>query len=108
MANEKWLIDANALVEFIKANYCQYCNSYGGLLCGACSNDTFMCHVETAPTVDAVEVVHGEWSTIEDDYCGLTALKCSECNQEYWFEEEPPTKIYNYCPNCGAKMDRGG
>lgn len=61
-----------------------------------------------APTVDAVEVVHGEWSTIEDDYCGLTALKCSECNQEYWFEDEPPMKIYNYCPNCGAKMDGDG
>lgn len=58
--------------------------------------------------VDAVEVVHGEWSTIEDDYCGLTALQCSECNQEYWFEDEPPIKIYNYCPNCGAKMDGDG
>ena len=56
---------------------------------------------------DAVEVVHGEWSTIEDDYLGLTALACSECKQEYWFEEEPPIKIYSYCPNCGAKMDGG-
>lgn len=54
-----------------------------------------------------VPVVHGEWSTIEDDYCGLIALQCSKCNQEYWFEDEPPIKIYNYCPNCGAKMDRG-
>ena len=57
-----------------------------------------------APTVDAVEVVHGEWSTIEDDYTGLVALQCSVCNQEYWFEDEPPIKIYNYCPNCGANM----
>ena len=64
--------------------------------------------VEDAPTVDAVEVVHGEWSTIEDDYTGLVALQCSVCNQEYWFEDEPPTKIYNYCPNCGAKMDGDG
>lgn len=64
-------------------------------------------HINEAETVDAVEVVHGEWSTIEDDYCGLPALQCSECNQEYWFEEEPPIKIYNYCPNCGAKMDGG-
>ena len=61
-----------------------------------------------APTVDAKPVVHGEWSTIEDDYCGLTALKCSECNQEYWFEDEPPMKIYSYCPNCGARMDGDG
>ena len=57
---------------------------------------------------DLVEVVHGEWSTIEDDYLGLTALECSKCNQEYWFEEEPPIKIYNYCPNCGADMRGDG
>lgn len=56
---------------------------------------------------DVVEVVHGEWSMIEDDYMGLTALECSECKQEYWFEEEPPIKIYSHCPNCGAKMDGG-
>ena len=53
------------------------------------------------------EVVHGEWNTIEDDYVSMTALECSVCNQEYWFEDEPPMKIYNYCPNCGAKMDLG-
>lgn len=63
--------------------------------------------LEDEPTVVAVEVVHGEWSTIEDDYTGLVALQCSVCNQEYWFEDEPPIKIYNYCPNCGAKMDGG-
>ena len=64
--------------------------------------------LEKCPTVDAVEVVHGEWDTIEDDYTGLIALQCSVCNQEYWFEDEPPLKIYNYCPNCGAKMDGDG
>ena len=64
--------------------------------------------LNNAPRVDAVEVVHGEWSTIEDDYCGWTALQCSVCKQEYFFEDEPPLKIYNYCPNCGAKMDGDG
>ena len=61
--------------------------------------------IDKVKAVDAVEVVHGEWSTIEDDYVGLIALRCSECNQEYWFEEELPQKSYNYCSNCGAKMD---
>ena len=63
--------------------------------------------LEKMPTVDAVPVAPGEWDAIEDDYTGLTALKCSECGQEYWFEDEIPYKIYNYCPNCGAKMDGG-
>lgn len=63
--------------------------------------------IDEAPTVDAVEVVHGEWTTIEDDYTGMTALECSECNEEWWFEDDPPIKYYHYCPNCGAKMDGG-
>ena len=70
--------------------------------------DNCIAEIVNATTVDAVEVVHGEWSIIEDDYLGLTALECSECKQEYWFEEEPPLKIYSYCPNCGEKMDGDG
>ena len=96
MANEKRLIDAN-------------------MLCDGCSFKTQIgecimpyCKARTLPTVDAVEVVHGEWNTIEDDYVGLVALQCSMCNEEYWFEEELPTKSYNYCPNCGAQMDGDG
>lgn len=65
-------------------------------------------HASHGGTVDAVELVHGEWSTIEDDYVGLVALQCSKCNEEYWFEEELPTKGYNYCSNCGARMDGDG
>ena len=95
MATEKRLIDANDVKELING------------LSELPWEEEVDYLVDGLPTVDAVEVVHGEWSTIEDDYCGLTALQCSECNQEYWFEDEPPTKIYNYCPNCGAKMDGG-
>ena len=61
--------------------------------------------IDNIKPVDAVEVVHGEWSTIEDDYCGLVALHCSVCNQEWWFEEDAPIKHYHYCPNCGARMN---
>ena len=99
MSNEKRLIDANALIEEMKecaiTRQDLYCNGYA---------QTF---IENAPTVDAVEVAHGEWSTIEDDYCGLVALHCSVCDQEWWFEEDAPIKHYHYCPNCGAKMDGG-
>ena len=99
MANEKRLIDANALIEHL--NRC--IETTKGLFRSVCT--AIKCFVEQMPTVDAAEVVHGEWSTIEDDYCGMVALQCSECNQEYWFEDEPPIEIYHYCPNCGAKMD---
>lgn len=107
MASEKRLIDANALYtklgKMAREPYYQHDGDdyYVGIA------DASM-EVHCAPTVDAVEVVHGEWSTIEDDYTGMVALQCSECNQEWWFEDEPPMKIYHYCPNCGAKMDGDG
>lgn len=51
-------------------------------------------------TVDAVEVVHGHWtSTTEPDeqFGEMDYFKCSVCGKLRWFET-------NYCPNCGAKM----
>ena len=57
--------------------------------------------VLAAPAVDAVHVVHGQWLDCEN-YNDIR--QCSECGlirniykQEGW----------NYCPNCGAKMDGG-
>jgi DNA-directed RNA polymerase subunit RPC12/RpoP len=104
MATEKRLIDANVLLVTLSKKAFEPIYQHNG-------EDYFVgvadaCGMVTeTPTVDAVEVVHGEWDTIEDDYTGMIALQCSECSQEYWFEDEPPLKIYNYCPNCGAKMD---
>jgi len=46
-------------------------------------------YAENLPTVDAVEVVHGEWGLRGD---------CSNC------VETPLTTHKNFCPNCGADM----
>ena len=48
-----------------------------------------------APSVDAVEVRHGEW--IEEDGIQI----CSECGEEHEWEDFRAT----YCDNCGALMD---
>jgi hypothetical protein len=48
-----------------------------------------------APTVDAVEVVHGRWKRR-----GRKLGECSECGEIVLVR-------YPYCPNCGAKMDGG-
>lgn len=64
--------------------------------------------VNSLTTVDAVEVVHGEWSIIEDDYDDATILECSVCEMSFHFEEYdgllPQAQTYHYCPNCGSKM----
>jgi hypothetical protein len=63
------------------------------------------------PDADVVEVVHGYWiGTRYDGYadgCPVYDLwECSECREEYESEGDPPP--YNYCHNCGAKMDGDG
>ena len=52
--------------------------------------------IENAPTVDAVEVVHGRWIHDINNLYG-----CSECGER---ETMSPKKLKNYCPNCGADM----
>lgn len=61
-----------------------------------------------APEADVAEVRHGEWKFVnqstnylEEPYGDTYA--CSNCNCEVDVSEMP----YNYCPHCGAKMDKG-
>lgn len=61
--------------------------------------------INDSPTVDAVPVVHGWWLTWEEQFPGRTLRKksglgvfCSACHNN-------ADNMFNYCPNCGAKMD---
>ena len=59
--------------------------------------------MEKAPTVDAVEVVHGRWENNHCNVCGMTPI-----GEELWkhLGYEPPRfeLCMDYCPNCGADM----
>ena len=59
--------------------------------------------VESAPTVDAVEVVHGRWIE-QEKYTFGTMYDCSICGTRILDNGHS----WNYCPNCGAKMDLEG
>ena len=59
-----------------------------------------------APTVEAVPVVHGRWEQIGYDKA-MDRISCSVC-KEYWNICDNDTETFNYCPNCGAKMDGDG
>lgn len=56
--------------------------------------------LQKVPAADVAPVVHGRW--IEDhDY-----LKCPECGvMVKWDFTFFDIGNWNYCPNCGAKMD---
>ena len=57
--------------------------------------------VENVPSVDAVPVRHGY--NVRDDYPSL--FECSICGWEDYDTYTGDTATYNYCPNCGARMD---
>lgn len=48
---------------------------------------------------DVAPVVHGRWR-----YCGFL-LECQSCGEVYSVHGANSGKSWNYCPNCGAKMD---
>ena len=53
--------------------------------------------IQGMPTVDAVPVRHGKWV---DDSNGIEGAwnYCSVCGEQ-------AIDLYDYCPNCGARMD---
>ncbi len=55
--------------------------------------------IKSAPSVEAEPVRHGRW--IEKPYLLGTSRFCSLCGSNYGM----PHEVYNFCPNCGAKMD---
>lgn len=58
--------------------------------------------IDEAPTVDAVPVVHGRWEPREDV---LGFARCSVCHDCNIYDDWADGKKWNYCPNCGARMD---
>lgn len=56
--------------------------------------------IDKMPTIDAVEVKHGEWVHEFGGY-----VNCSECGASPLLDGEREYVETNYCPNCGAKMD---
>lgn len=68
------------------------------------ANDTFLFAIANFPTTDAAPVVHGHW----DGGKGHGYCCCSNCRDVYILEEWLVDGKWNYCPNCGAKMDGDG
>lgn len=107
--NEMRLIDADRLKEL----FIFTCT--GGGLLGQISKMIikWACSfVDEMPTIEAEPVRHGRWILQDTSYWRSTNagdvqinrvnLKCSVCG---WRNYEK--KYYNFCPNCGKKMDGG-
>lgn len=93
------LIDADALLE---SGICaEYGYNDNGLLLIPMRDVANS--IRNAPTIDAEPVRHGRWlynsyPTVWYGHGEPPEWVCSEC-------EERAYNTYDYCPNCGAKMD---
>ena len=101
------LIDADALMKTLGITDmdCEKCEwgDYNHCIRGGDFEDACSA-IEDAPTIE--ERKKGEW--IREDIV-LTSIPpqyqwhCSECG--YFARGFSPTKLTNYCPSCGAKME---
>ena len=60
--------------------------------------------IKSQPTADVVEVVHAEW-VFSRTVSEMISVKCSKCGTEQ-FAIAHYVQSGNYCPYCGAKMDK--
>ena len=77
--------------------------------CGRASGRAvvFVEDIEKIPTADVEEVRHGEWQYEQLDEYKFYKVTCPYCEAYYYgnYDAYHDPDDFNYCPNCGAKMD---
>lgn len=59
--------------------------------------------IDRQPTIEAAPVVHGSWVEFDSEH---SVWACSQCQEPYiLMYGTPEDNKYNFCPNCGARMD---
>lgn len=79
---------------------CQYSKKQRYAMCGACPLGSAFDAIAELPSDEK----HGKWGLYEEPD-GYYHTECSECGK--WFDEDLYwEKTANFCPNCGARMDK--
>ena len=97
-------IDADALIEQMEADAEQMDNPLAAMFAYAAVSD-----VKHAPTIEPERT--GKWIKGIDvpnrnPYLHLAeAFYCSECLNEAYWDTDYGQQLFDYCPNCGARME---
>lgn len=94
-------------VNVLKRAFCNICEMNDG----KCDIEGIYCvkHyiIDTAPTIEAEPVKHGQWVNLSG-WCNRGIVKCSKCGNTLDMHGVNAGRgDANFCPNCGAKMDKG-
>lgn len=106
------LIDADAL-PYSRVRIFYGLMDDGTHIVGGFNAVVMSCAIREAPTVDAVEVVHGRWIHCKGKsnlwYCSVCGEKIlyNPTRRTYNIEKRPVHEVNKHCRNCGAKMDGG-
>lgn len=61
--------------------------------------------IKSAPAVDVQKIKHGKWKLCYEDWrMQIAGDECSACGFQHY---GTCISHYHYCPNCGAKMEKG-
>lgn len=98
-------MDKEAFKNNVEERYCKPCKTdrkdHNGCWCRACWVDDMLDEVECFQPADVVPVVHGRWEN-GDPICPVCGKdKFKDLDADIWCDWKP-----DYCPNCGAKMDK--
>lgn len=70
--------------------------------CGAIYVSNRLSNKNAFPSADVAPVVHGRWVSVPYKL----ARVCSVCNRDEPYKfTDIDADVYDYCPNCGARMD---
>lgn len=84
--------------EVLKSrHYCQYFGAWSTKLTETIENG-----------IPYEERPQGEWMRKINPYSGAYQLKCSVCKKWGGLTDKGYNHEFNFCPNCGAKMQKGG
>lgn len=89
-------IDADKMKEQL----CEVCEILYGTDAEKCDKNCYFTEaVYSVETIDVQPIVHGKWI----DKGNAAGLFCSECNFKVRYRDE---WRFNYCPNCGVRIDK--
>ena len=103
---EKEYIEREEIIKRIKLRIDDYSRDYNSFASKmVLAYKEFLYMVEHLPTADVQEVRHGKWILLNE--CANEGIYCSACHKKVYQTDYANQKLKsNYCPNCGAKMDK--